>query len=168
MNPDEIRKAVRPFVSGWVPYPDGYAGNGAALVGYTAAGAIIADNVVTIASASYYGGAVLTSTAVSAADGVYYILNLPLRAGTYTILVSYGKFSSAGNFDMYMNATKVNGATLDCYAASAAYNNEWAVTGVVIATGGWHVLKILTNGKNASSSDYRIAIGAVAIHRTAA
>ena len=169
MNPDEIRKAVRPFVSGWVPYPDGYSGNGASFVGYTAAGAIIADNVVTIGSASYYGGVTLTSTAVSAADGVYYILNLPLRAGTYTVLVSYGKFSSAGKFDMYMNATKVNGATpLDCYAASATYNNEWAVTGVVVATGGWQVLKILTNGKNASASDYRIAIGQVVIHRTAA
>ena len=169
MNPDEIRKAVKPFVSGWIPYPDGYSGNGASLVGYTAAGAIIADNVVTIASASYYGGAVLTSTAESAADGVYYILNVPLRAGTYSIIVSHGKFSSAGKFDMYMNATKISGATpLDCYAASATYNNEWLVTGVVVANGGWQVLKILTNGKNASASDYRIAIGAVVIHRTAA
>jgi len=169
MNPDEIRKAVRPFVSGWVPYPDGYSGNGASFVGYTAAGAIIADNVVTIASTAFYGGVYLQSTAASAADGVYYILNLPLAAGTYTVLVSYGKNTSYGKFDMYMDGVKISGATpLDCYAASATYNNEWAVTGVVIAAGGWHVLKILTNGKHASSSDYRIIFGNVVIHRTAA
>lgn len=172
MNPDEIRKAVRPYVPGWIPalvYPDGYTGSGISFVGYTAAGAIIADNAVTVANTSYLDGKSLISTAASAADGVYYILNLPLAAGTYRAVINYGCLPSGGKFDLYMDGTKVSGATpLDTYAASNTYNNEWSVSGIVVATSGWHVLKILTNGKNASSSDYRIALSAVALHRTAA
>jgi len=167
MNPNEIRKAVRPFVSGWVSYPDGYAGNGAALVGYTAAGAIIADNVIQVNNTNVFGGVSLVSSAASAADGVYYILNVPLAAGTYSIAINYTKSTAYGKFDLYMDGVKVNSTTLDAYAASTSYNNQWNVTGVVIATGGWHVLKILTNGKNASSSDYRLYVGAIVIHRTA-
>ena len=150
-------------------YPDGYSGNGASLVGYTAAGAIIADNVIKVNDADTRGGVQMNSTAASAADGVYYILNLPLAAGTYRIAINYAKSANMGKFDLYMDGVKVSGATpLDAYAASTSYNNQWNVTGVVIATGGWHVLKILTNGKNASSSDYRLYVGAIVIHRTAA
>jgi hypothetical protein len=102
-----------------------------------------------------------------AADGDYYICNVMLAPGTYTWLVNYAKGTSFGKVDLYIDGVKVNSTTLDMYASSASYANDWSVTSIAISTYMVHEIKLVINGKNASSSDYRIQMGAMSMNRTA-
>lgn len=102
-----------------------------------------------------------------AADGDYYICNVLLAPGTYTWLANYAKNTSFGKVDLYFDGVKVNSTTLDMYASSASYANDWSVTGITVSSYMLHEIKLVINGKNASSSDYRIQMGAMSMNRTA-
>ncbi len=167
IDAQSIRDVIQPFVPGWVVYPDYWLGNGALLQMYGS------DNsrkalTVTVVNGVTYGGVAGYSEAAVAANGDYYVVTIPLAAGTYSWKSNYTKNTDYGKFDLYVGATKVSGATpLDCYAASASGNNEWAITGIAIAADGWYTFKILNVGKNAYSGDYRLWVGAITIFRTA-
>ncbi len=102
-----------------------------------------------------------------AADGDYYICYVWLMPGTYSFLVNFAKGSSFGKADLYVDGVKVNATTLDMYAAGASYANDWNVGNISVSYYSLHELKILINGKNASSTDYRIQMGAMSMNRTA-
>lgn len=169
MNIDaqSIRDAVQPFVPGWQTYPEWWNGSFALFQAYTSAGVRIAPTTVTVAATAVYGGQNCEYAAADVADAWYLILNVPLRAGTYSFAISYRKASDFGKFDLYVNSAKESATALDCYASSSSYNNQWDVADIVIAAGGWQEFKILCASKNASSSDYRFSGGICIIRRTA-
>ena len=144
-------------------YPEWWMGAFGLFQAYTAAGARFALTQ-NIAYSSNYSGIIAIAAAGDAADGVYYILNIPLRAGTYAFAMAHIKAAAYGKFDLYVDGTKKSATALDCYASSASYNNQWDVASIVIATDGWHQFKILTNGT--SGSDYQIGGGVIMVYRT--
>ena len=168
MNADEIRKAVRPFIPGWVTYPDSHMTNGVVLQHFDSAGvrvATVAD--INMIASAMYGGVYLYTDETRSADGDFYTLNVPLRAGTYGWSMSYSKNTSRGKFDLYVDGTKVSATALDQYAASVTYNQQWNLSGIVIAADGWHDFSLLCAGHHASSSDYGLSAADIAIYRTA-
>ena len=61
----------------------------------------------------------------------------------------------------------MSGATpFDFYAASADSNAFWTVSSITVAKHGVHEFKVVVNGKNASSSYYRVGASYVCIKRT--
>jgi len=166
MNPDEIRKAVKPFIPGWVTYPEWWNGSLSLFQAFTAGGVRIAPTAPSVTSAAVYGGHNCEYLAADVDDAWYLTLNVPLRAGTYAFAISYRKYSNFGMFDLYVDGVKKSATSLDCYAATSSYNNQWDVADIVVATDGWHEFKILCVGKNASATDYRFNGGIAIIMRT--
>jgi len=167
MNPDEIRKAVKPFVPGWIAYPEWWFGAFGMFQCFHSNGAQFQFSSNTLVNAEAISGLFTSVAAVELADGYYYTVNAPLRAGTYTFSLAYTKNNANGIFDLYVDSTKKNTTSLDCYALSPIYNNQWNVTGITITTSGWHTFKVLANGKNVSSLGYRFNGSACMIWRTA-
>lgn len=91
----------------------------------------------------------------SPANGDYFICNIPLKAGTYTFRFSYQKSGNRGKLDAYLDGTKINSTTLDTYVSTTTMG-VWTLTGVTVEKNGVHQLKLVVNGKNASSSNYFI------------
>jgi hypothetical protein len=77
--------------------------------------------------------------------------------GTYTLYLLGATGASDGQVDWYVDDVLVASAQ-DWYSASPAYNQTKTVADVVIAEGGYHVLKGIVAGKNASSSNYRLLL----------
>jgi len=77
--------------------------------------------------------------------------------GTYTLYLLGATGASDGRVDWYVDDVLVASAQ-DWYSASPAYNKLKTVADVVIAEGGYHVLKGIVAGKNASSSNYRLML----------
>lgn len=93
---------------------------------------------------------------VSAADGDYFIFNVwSDNAIEWTIDVTVAKSNTRGKFDLYLNDVLESSAN-DCYSSSAT--NALVSVGISHAMKvGWNVVKLLVNGKNASSSGYSLA-----------
>lgn len=85
------------------------------------------------------------------ADGDEAYVDFYLESGTYTLLVNGSVTGGSGMFDYYIDDTLVT--TFDWYNVSIVANTSKTVT-VVIPYDGLHTLKIVCNGKNASSSGY--------------
>ena len=93
----------------------------------------------------------------TAADGDTFTQGCMIAEGTYTLYVLGRTLASAGRVDWYVDDVLVASAQ-DWYAASTTPNIEQTVASIVIAEGGWHVLKGVINGKNASSSGYDLQL----------
>lgn len=92
------------------------------------------------------------------ADGDSWDNGVMLRAGTYTVSVLFLRLTSNGIVDIYVDGTNVG--SVDLYGSSA--NNAWGtISNVVVKFDGFHAVKCVTNGKNASSSGYRAPITAI-------
>lgn len=90
-------------------------------------------------------------------------INVILESGTYDFKVWGRKSNNLGIVDWSMDGTNfITGE--DWYNASAVYGTTFTGT-VTIATSGKHILKVTTNGKNASSSDYYWLITAVQLRK---
>lgn len=149
MNPDEIRKAVKPYVIGWVPYPKRFA--------------VMGDEITTSVAwawetSSYipqlYNGLYATSAA-AAANGDEFTFGIFIAAGDYTFYHMARSYSSMGKVDWYVDGSSV-ATGRDWYSSPGAYKlDSFAVT---ISTSGYHVVKLKVNGKHASSSDYCVGI----------
>jgi len=159
MNPDEIRKAVRPFIPGWVPYPKFSTFNGYSMRWYNAAG-----TELPLAFSTDFD-VVRQAAAGNANDGDYAIIKCILAAGNYTIRHYYTKSSTAGKHDIYVDGVKVTSSVIDQYAASTA--QAATDTAITLAVAGEHTFKWLVNGKHASSGDYYLYMGLVSIVITA-
>lgn len=88
----------------------------------------------------YYG-----PLAANANNGDEYTFSAWLKAGIYTIYVFGVKNNAAGKADFYIDDVLV-GSGQDWYSSSAVNNTTQTVTGVVVPTNGYHVLKIKVNG----------------------
>jgi hypothetical protein len=92
----------------------------------------------------------------SPANGDSFTNSCVLAAGTYTFYAQGESGSNRGKIDWYVDSTLVASAQ-DWYNAAATVNtvNSFSVT---LSTSGYHVVKGLVNGKNASSSSYYITL----------
>jgi hypothetical protein len=89
-----------------------------------------------------------------------------MPAGTWTLLYYYLTGSSYGIATVSLDGTTL-GATIDGYTAGSVRNNVATRTGIVVATAGVKVLKVLMASKNASSSSYRPGTQLFDFRRTA-
>lgn len=92
---------------------------------------------------------------LSPANGDYFTCNIPLKAGTYTFRLSHVKKNDLAKIDAYLDGVKINTTTLDMYASSTSMA-MWTLSGITVDKSGVHELKLLVNGKNASSSNYYV------------
>ena len=154
-------------VGGGGDYPDQWLGNYATFCGFKSDGTRFTPADLSLVNTSWQSGIRMLPAAAECADGDYYTCQVELAAGTYNFHWNYGKYTSSGKCDLYIDGVKVNATTLDCYASSASYNNQWDLTGITVATSGMHEIKFLINGKNASSSDYTLVGSMIIMKRTA-
>lgn len=104
-------------------------------------------------------------TNTSAANGDYIELNVSLpTGGTWTVELFHSSLSNAGILDVLQNGVSIG--TVDMYAAGTAQTRS-EVSTTFSPTGGSTTLKLLLNGKNASSSSYLARLHAIQFTRTA-
>lgn len=102
-------------------------------------------------------------TAASATDS--FTNGFCLKANGYTLDVLGITGNNRAKVDWYVdNVLQISGQ--DWYAATPGYNN--LKTGAItVATDGYHVLKAVVNGKNASSADYNLLFSRFSIYPAA-
>lgn len=113
---------------------------------------------------SYTFAHCLRNAAASAVDGDNISAPVYLAQGTYTMIVIYSRSTDHGIVDLYIDASEVG--SFDGYAATD-HDNEYAVTGINIASSGLKTFKVQIDGKNVLSSDYESRINCVQLIRTA-
>ena len=111
---------------------------------------------------AFASGSGMYPTTTQANNGDYYTCKFLIAAGQYVLNANYSKNTVRGKCDLYIDGVKVNSTTLDLYASAAAQAN-WQITGIQIAQSGMHEIKIVVNGKNASSTDYQAAFGLISL-----
>lgn len=89
------------------------------------------------------------------------------QAGTYTLYVLGQTETNRGKADWYIDGSLVVSGQ-DWYAGTPANNVTKSSAGITIASSGMHTLKLVVNGKNASSGDYYIGLNLVRLLRTGA
>jgi hypothetical protein len=92
----------------------------------------------------------------SGANGDTFTNGFLLKAGTYTLAVLGETSTDRGLIDWYIDNAKVV-SLQDWYAGSTAQNIE-KIASVTVTGEGYHVLKGVINGKNASSSGYNMVL----------
>ncbi len=95
-----------------------------------------------------------------------FTINAYLAAGTYKAKIGFLKTTTAGKFELLIDDVSV-WSGVDMYNSSTAWSQHTEKTGIVIASEGLKTLKIRSNGKNASSSAYRIYLSVLHMWRTA-
>jgi hypothetical protein len=91
------------------------------------------------------------------ASGDTFTQSFWLRAGTYTFKTLGFQISNGGIVDWYLdNVSIVTGH--DWYSGGGAFNHVKTVSSVAVIGDGYHVLKGVCNGKNASSSGHFIPL----------
>jgi hypothetical protein len=119
-----------------------------------AAGADITRTLSATASAIF--SFFLDTSAANANDGDVYATSIYIAAGTYTCTV-YGITANAcGKADWYLDGV-VQTSGQDWYSASTTYNVVKTFT-LTVLNDGWHRLHAVVNGKNATSTDFRLLI----------
>ena len=107
-------------------------------------------------------------SALSAADadnGDYYVLKLALSVGTYEWTMNYGSGADRAKVELWVNDTKVSGATpFDMWQSTATSNNKWTVQNIEIPKFGVHDFRVIVNGK--TGGDYRVGASFVTVRRT--
>lgn len=92
-----------------------------------------------------------------AADGDSFQQGFYLQEGTYTMYVLGRTRSSSGKIDWYLDDTLIVSGQ-DWYSSAGASNVVMSSSGISVVGSGRHILKGVVNGKNGSSSGYRITI----------
>jgi len=99
------------------------------------------------------------------ANGDTYTHSFLLAGGSYT-LASFGvTYSSSGKVDVYVDNVLQNSGE-DWYSGATAYNTV-KTQSITVVGDGYHVLKVVVNGKNASSSNYNHGISKFEIYPSA-
>ena len=123
-------------------------------------------NATRYQSSSALGGGRFGQQSAAAADsGDYYEINFTVEAGTWTFTILYQKNPNSPIHDIIVDGSSIG--TIDSYAAGTTHNNLATISGVSLISGN-HTLKVLANGKNASSGDYNLAIQSITLTRTGA
>ncbi len=100
----------------------------------------------------------------SVTDGDNFTINVPLRAGTYTLDLYCYKGSAFGIVDVYVDAVEI--ASFDTYDAGGT-GAVMTDAGNVISATGLKAVKLQIDGKNGASSGYACSISAIVFRRTA-
>lgn len=138
-------------------YPEYWLGTFAEFKSFQAGGTFF-NAVTTAYSTSTASGSMLNNVTATANNGDFFTCRFQIAAGKYVLNVNVSKTTNRGKVDVYIDNVKVNSTTLDLYADILAQAN-WQVTNIVIAKSGIHEIKFVVNGKNASSTDYIMAMG---------
>ena len=93
----------------------------------------------------------------AADDGDSWSNGFYIRAGTYTLNLLIKKSSSSGLLDLYIDDSLISSGN-DFYHFSDLGNQIITIGSVIISSDGYHSLKGIVNGKNASSAGYWIYI----------
>lgn len=114
---------------------------------------------------SMWGGYMSLLSQADASNGDWYVLKIPLAAGTYEWRMNYRSATDRGKVDLYVNGTKVSGATpFDMRSTTPTSNLGWTVSGISIPKHGVHEFRVIVNGT--SGSYYRVAASFVTVRRT--
>jgi hypothetical protein len=97
----------------------------------------------------------------TAADGDTFEFGVFVAAGTYSLAIRGLEGTGEGIKDWYLDDVSIDTGQ-DWYAGSTSYVQK-TISSIVIADGGWHVLKCVTNGKNASATDYKAQLTEMAL-----
>lgn len=93
----------------------------------------------------------------AAADGDTFTNGCFLAAGTYSFSVLGRTSTDRGKIDWTIDGESIV-AGEDWYASPAAANVVKTTTSVSVTFSGWHVVTGTINGKNGSSSDYKMRL----------
>lgn len=93
----------------------------------------------------------------SSNNGDSFQIGIYCQAGVYTIKLLTFTQSTNGMLDVYLDGNKI-ASQIDFYSASALRNQYKTISNVVIPYDGYHVIKGIVNGKNASSSGFSTPI----------
>jgi len=113
--------------------------------------------VVALTGTVAYAGVFYNS---SAANGDNFSVGVRVPSGTYTLRIHSLKETNRAIADIDIDGTEVH--SVDLYAAASDF--VISVTG--LSLGGAHVIKIRSDGKNASSSGYVISVQEIELIRT--
>lgn len=115
--------------------------------------------------ANLSGGAASHSNAADADNGDYMEWEFLVDAGTYRLDALIQQGVDRGIFDFAVDGSSLG--TVDGYAAATTRNVLASFTGATLAAG-HHTVRVTANGKNASSTDYVIALHTITLTRTGA
>lgn len=101
------------------------------------------------------------------ANGDGFICKCRCPAGTYTLRFNAVKHTDGGIVKIYIDDVQVgNAGGYDLYAGAKDVLNIIEITGLTL-TAGEHSLKFIEDGKNASSTGYRLRASGIWLQRTA-
>jgi hypothetical protein len=86
-------------------------------------------------------------------------------SGTYTLVVRYANGNNQAIIKFYVDTTLAR--TLDCYHAAGSANQYDKTTGIAISTAGYYDIRMVVDGKNASSGGYRCNVYSMTFYKTA-
>jgi len=109
------------------------------------------------------GGGFLRNSTGANADEVNYLVGL--AAGTYTLRLLFTKTVAGGIVDVYVDGTEEG--SIDTYAAATAFNNVLNIPGIVVAAPAMVVVRVVCDGKHASSTKWQCDLQEYAFWRTA-
>jgi hypothetical protein len=115
-----------------------------------------------VAATNQLTGLIWQPASPANADDMSWILDL--SAGTWSFRVIWFRYTNRGIGDLWLDSSEIG--SQDQYGTQLA-NNVWTITGVSVATGGLHTLKLVADGKNASSSGYAVGVSWISAWRTA-
>ena len=114
-------------------------------------------------SSDYFQMKIYNSTAADA-DAIEF--QVWLAKGTYTVVLHGEALSDSGILDIQIDGVEV--ASFDQYNGGAyGHNKTWSQAAIAIATSGIKTLKVIVDGKHASSSSYTARISSIYLNRTA-
>jgi hypothetical protein len=78
-----------------------------------------------------------------------------LEAGTYNFLWHGYEYTAAGIFDLWVDGVVV-ATGFDTYG-SGNYDSEFTMSSITVVGSGYHLIELVLNDKNGSSSGYNLA-----------
>lgn len=115
-------------------------------------------------SAGMFGGWVTNSAGTANGDYIQWA-NVPMPAGTYTVALAAQKTTGSGILDILIDGVSLG--TVDLYNGSTVTSYYTATTSYAPSSTALVTVKLLLNGKNASSSGYLARISRLIFKRTA-
>lgn len=117
-------------------------------------------NILTQTNATYF--AMILQSSLAQNDEI--VFSVRLGAGTYTLQLLHQKGNNRGIYTFQVDGSSVG--TIDGYDSSTV-NSSDTVTGIAVTSSGTHTLRVLMATKNGTSSNYRGAMSAIFLTRTA-
>lgn len=119
---------------------------------------IFSATTATTGDTSQRFGFYIGPSAANASDGDTVDIQFVVAAGTYTFTVNGVSMNACGKTDGYVDGATSTSWTGDDWYSVLLKNNVSVSHSVTFTTGGRHTIRLKVNGKNASSSDYRVLL----------